>query len=105
MTYDSSSRHLAEVRGRLRRYKLDYALGFMSRLSTSMENRELRAKLPKVEQDYYPASISPHQMAYMAKAPIESGANDDKRDILTFEEYKRCANLYNEAQSYGDPET
>jgi hypothetical protein len=104
VTDSSLGQKLAELRARLRRYKLDYALGFMSRLSTTMENAELRAKLPKVEQDYYPASISPHQMAYIAKALIESGSNDHKRDILTFDEYKVCANLYNEAQSGGDPE-
>jgi hypothetical protein len=44
-------------------------------------------------------------MAYMAKALIESGGNDHKREILNFEEYKRCANLYNEAQSGGDLES
>jgi hypothetical protein len=77
----------------------------MFRLSTTMENPELRAKLPKVERDYYPASISPHQMAYIAKALIESGANDHKRAILNFDEYKHCANLYNQGRSHGDQET
>lgn len=88
---------LEELHRRAKRYRLDNALAKVGRIYIAFSDDENREKLPKQQQALWPANVTPHQMAYIAKALIEA-ANDYKAKVFSFDEYLACARLYNSAQ-------
>ena len=88
---------LEELHRRAKRYRLDDALAKVGRIYMAFSDDENREKLPKQQQALWPANVTPHQMAYIAKALIEA-ANDYKAKVFSFDDYLACARLYNSAQ-------
>ncbi|GEM_PF-4004913 len=82
------------LRQRLRSYRLDEFLGSLGTMFTTYSRAQLRSQLPKDEQNLWPGSINPQQIAFLAKAAILAGGNDFRSKTLSFDGYKELANLY-----------